>query len=154
MLHCGTLAYRAALEGIYSWAPAKIKHPPALVPPSLVFPPPRERQHKLYKIWLSQVTLALPSALRTSTGHRGSLWGHRHSWTSGDPQYQVLQAQGKPGQPAGKAALAFAGAVMILGFIPSILTCHTEWQHNHLDSSRLFLTRCISIRNRKKTPSF
>lgn len=68
----------------------------------------------------------------------------------GDPQYQVLQARGKLAQPTGKAALAFAGAVMILVIIPFILTHHKEQQHNHLDSSRLFLTQGISIRKRKR----
>lgn len=68
----------------------------------------------------------------------------------GDPQYQVLKARGTLGQPTGKAAFACAGAVIIFAIIPFILTRHREWQHNHLDSSRLFLTQGTSIRKRKR----
>ena len=119
--------------------------------PSLVFPPVRERHHSLQnltKLGNPRTHLCTQTkynkdseAPREATGMPGTLR---------DPQYQVLQARGKLGQPTGKAAPAFTRAVMILAIIPFSLTSHKEWQHNHLDSSRLFLTQGISIRKRKR----
>jgi len=48
------------------------------------------------------------------------------------------------------AVLSFTGAVVTLAIILFILTSHTVWQHNFLDSSRLFLRQYISTRKRKK----
>lgn len=72
------------------------------------------------------------------------------SITLRDQQYHTLQSGEVLAYPTGKAVPSLTGAVMTSASIPFILTSHTEQQHNLLDSSRLFLSRCISNRKRKR----
>lgn len=72
------------------------------------------------------------------------------SVTLRDQQYHTLQSGEVLAYPTGNAVPSLTGAVMTSASIPFILTSHTEQQHNFLDSSRLFLSRCISNRKRKR----